>query len=181
MKPTPAHPADLPDDEIEHHLRHSRQLEDAPEHVIQRAFTVWQPRRQAEATPGLLPRLLAVLTFDSGAASPLAFGMRSGGDATRQMLFSAEGHDVDLRISPADESRAAAQNSQWVLAGQVLGPAAGGDVILANNHGAEVARTALSELGEFRLPAVAPGHYTVTLRLGATDIVLPTVQVPQAA
>jgi hypothetical protein len=181
MKPTPAHPADLPDDEIEHHLRHSRQLEDAPEHVIQRAFTVWQPRRQAEATPGLLPRLLAVLTFDSGAASPLAFGMRSGGDATRQMLFSAEGHDVDLRISPADESRAAAQNSQWVLAGQVLGPAAGGDVILANNHGAEVARTALSELGEFRLPAVAPGNYTVTLRLGATDIVLPTVQVPQAA
>jgi hypothetical protein len=181
MKPTPAHPADLPDNEIEHHLRQSRQLEDAPEHVIQRAFTVWQPRRQAVAEPSLLQRLVAVLTFDSGAASPLAYGMRSGGGTTRQMLFSAQGHDVDLRISPADPSRAAERNGQWVLAGQVLGPQASGEVILANSNGAETARTTLNELGEFSLPAVTPGSYTVTLQLGATDIVLPTVQVPQTA
>jgi hypothetical protein len=181
MKPTPAHPADLPDNEIEQQLHRSRQLEDAPEHVIQRAFTVWQPRRQAVAAPSLLQRLVAVLTFDSGAASPLAYGMRSAGGTTRQMLFSAQGHDVDLRISPADESRGAAGSAEWILAGQVLGPEAEGAVILTDGSGTEIARVALNDLGEFRLPAVTPGDYTVTLKLGQIEIVLPAVQVPQAA
>jgi hypothetical protein len=168
--------ADLTDAQIERGLRSSSRLEDAPEHVIQRAIAVWQPRRQAAAAPGLLQRVLAVLTFDSGAASPLAFGMRSAGGTTRQMLFSADGHDVDLRVSPAGGLQA----DQWCLSGQVLGPDAQGAVGLTDAAGQSAGETQLDELGEFRLPAIAAGQYTVTLRLGHGEIVLPSVHVPQA-
>jgi hypothetical protein len=167
---------DPTDADIEHGLRRSRQLEDAPEHVIQRAIASWQPRRQATTAAGLVERLLAVLTFDSGATSPLAFGMRSAGVATRQMLFSAQGHDVDLRVSPAGGTQA----DHWLLGGQVLGPEARGVVVLTDVRGQAVAETRLDELGEFRLPAIAAGQYTVTLRLGAREIVLPSIFVPQA-
>lgn len=170
-------PASDPSDAaIERGLRGSRQLENAPEHAIQRAMAVWQPRHQAAATPGLFQRLLAVLSFDSGAASPLAFGMRSGGATTRQMLFSAEGHDIDLRISPASTTQA----DRWLLSGQVLGPEALGVVRLTDTMAQTVAETLLDEMGEFRLPDIAPGQYTVTLRLGASEIVLPSILVPQA-
>lgn len=169
-------PADPTDADIERSLRSSRRLEDAPEHVIQRAIAVWQPRRQAAAAPGVVERLLAVLSFDSGAASPLAFGRRSAGGAMRQMLFSAQGHDIDLRISPAGE----AQADRWLLSGQVLGPDARGVVGLTDALDQAVGETPLDELGEFRLPAIAPGAYTVTLHLGASEIVLPSIRVPRA-
>lgn len=170
---------DPTDAAIELGLHQSRRLQDAPEPVIQRALDLWQVRRQvaASAAPSLLQRVLAVLTFDSGAASPLAFGMRSAGGTTRQMLFSAAGHDIDLRISPAADGR----SEHWLLSGQVLGPEAQALVLLSDAHGQAVGESALSELGEFRLPAVAPGQYTVTLRLAGSDIVLPAIDVPQAA
>ena len=174
MKTVP-NPADLSDAEIEGHLREARRMENAPEHVIQRAMAVWQPRRQAAPdAPGLMQRLLAVLTFDSAGASPLAFGARSTGGAPRQMLFSAEGHDIDLRIRPAEQAE------HWLLSGQVLGPEAKGMVLVADANGQLLGESALSELGEFLLPAVAAGRYTVSLRIGEREIELPAVYVPQA-
>jgi hypothetical protein len=177
MTPDPA--ADFSDAEIERLLRHSRRLEDAPEHVIQRALAAWQPRPQpapAASAPGLIERLLAVLTFDSGAASPLAFGMRSAGGPTRQMLFSAGDHEVDLRFSPAGGS----PGEHWLLSGQVLGPDARGAVALTDALGQAVAEARLDELGEFQLPAIAPGQYGVMLDLGTRQIELPSILVPQA-
>jgi hypothetical protein len=174
----PPPPADPHDAAIEQALRASRGLEDAPEHVIQRAFTLWQPPRPAAAAapPNLLQRVLAALTFDSAGASPLAFGMRSAGGTTRQLLFSAEGHDIDLRISPAGEP----PSDHWLLSGQVLGPDSQGHVTLTDALGQEAARSALNEWGEFKLPQVAGGEYTVTVRLGEREIVLPAVLVRQA-
>jgi hypothetical protein len=167
---------ELSDAEIERQLRHSRRLEDAPEHVIQRALAVWHPRRQAASAPGLVERVRALLTFDSGAASPLAFGMRSTGGTTRQLLFSAGGHDVDLRVSPAGSGH----GDHWLLSGQVLGPEASGAVALTDALGQAVAEAQLDELGEFLLPAIAPGQYNVTLNLGVQQIELPSILVPQA-
>jgi hypothetical protein len=172
-------PADFSDSSLERQLKASRVHEDAPEPVIQRALALFQRQRPARVASGLLLRIVAALTFDSGVASPLSFGMRSTDCATRQLLFSAGGHDVDLRICPADDNRGLA-NTEWVLAGQVLGPETGGTVLVADSSGVEIARVTLSELGEFRLPALSPGSYTVTLKLGETTIVLPAVQVPQA-
>jgi hypothetical protein len=167
---------DPSDAAFERVLRDSRRLDDAPEHVIQRALNVWQPRRQAQAEPSLLQRVLAVLTFDSAGASPLAYGMRSAGGTTRQLLFSAEGHDIDLRISPAGDP----PSDHWLLNGQVLGPESQGTVTLTDALGQAAGQAALNEWGEFKLPQVADGEYTVTVRLGEREIVLPAVLVRQA-
>ena len=165
---------ELTDADIDRSLRASRGLIDAPEHVIHRALALYSRQRAAEQ-PGLLRRLAAVLTFDSGAASPLAFGMRSSGGAVRQLLFSVEGRDVDLRIAPA------AQAQSFSLSGQILGPDSLGIVVMEPEAGGERREVALSELGEFQLPPVTAGIYKLTLELADMAIDLPLVRIPQAA
>jgi hypothetical protein len=170
-------PLSFPDDEtLAAALVASRVLDDAPPQVIERAIGLWEPRARSAAASrrGLVRRLAAALTFDSGNASPLAWGMRSSGSAVRQLLYSVEGRDIDLRIAPTDTGR-------YTLSGQVLGPDVLGVVVLEPVGGGERAETALSELGEFRLPAVAAGDYRITLELADTAIDLPPLHVPQAA
>lgn len=164
-------PSDPSDDAVERGLRASRRLAEPPEHVIQRALATWRPRRAVST--GLLQRVLAVLTFDSSAMPPLAVGMRSVGDGPRQLLFAAHGRDVDLRIAQAGVA-------SWSITGQVLGPDCHGVVVLTDEHGEVANQADLDELGQFRLPPVPDGRYTVTLRLTDVEIALPAVQVPQA-
>lgn len=174
MTTTPPDPSDAA---LEQGLRAGRRLEDAPEAVIQRALGVWQGgARPAAPAAGALRRLVAAIAFDSGGAGALAFGRRAAGGATRQVLYTTEGLDIDLRISPDGD----AATDRWALSGQVLGPNAQGVVGLADDSGRAIAEAPLSELGEFRLPAVGAGPYTLTLRLGFVEIVLPTVRVPGA-
>lgn len=170
------HPTDPLDAAIEQGLRRSRGLEDAPEPVIRRALDLWQLRRQTAAEPALLQRILAVLTFDSGAVSPLAFGMRSAGGTTRQLLFSTGGHDIDLRIGPSGDTH----EELWQLSGQLLGPEAQARVTLSDAQGSLLGESTLSELGEFHLPAIKVGSYQVSLWLSGCEVVLPAIAVPQA-
>jgi hypothetical protein len=177
MKTPPPPAPNTSDAAIERALRASRDLEDAPEHVIQRALlAAWQPRRPPRTPSSVLQRVLAALTFDSAGASPLAFGMRSAGGTTRQMLLSAHGHDIDLRISPSGDP----PSDHWLLSGQLLGPEAQGVVLLTDAQGRTAGESALNEWGEFRLPPVSGGEYTVTVRLAYREIVLPAVLVRQA-
>jgi hypothetical protein len=131
-----------------------------------------------------LQQIAAVLTFDSWAAPALAAGMRSMRSATRQLLFSASGRDIDLRID--------AMGDACSLTGQVLGPDEAGVVRVAFlGHGAgAVAGNAplapdreavLDSLGEFRVDGLAPGHYRLTLLVGDDEITLPQVQVGETA
>lgn len=161
------------DDMLARSLADSRMLEDAPPAVIERAIGLWQPRARRATRPGLLQRVAAVLAFDSGLASPLAYGMRSSGGAMRQLLYSVEGCDIDLRIAPQDAEH-------YTLSGQVLGPDVLGVVVLAPAAGGTPTETVLSDLGEFRLPAVAAGDWRITLELAGRAIELPLLQIPQA-
>jgi hypothetical protein len=169
---------DPADAALEQALRDSRRLEDAPEHVIQRALAQWRPRGVPGAARSLLQQMLAALTFDSGAATPLAFGTRSAGGTLRQLLFSAQGRDIDLRVAPVDAAGGDPDAARWQLSGQVLGPDSAGTVVLADATGQVIGETALSDLGEFRLPAMPAGAYTLTLRFAETEVVLPPVRVP---
>ncbi len=54
---------DLTDEEIARLLRDESRQSDAPEHVIQRALGVY--RRRAEAQPGLLERIVAMLSLET--------------------------------------------------------------------------------------------------------------------
>jgi hypothetical protein len=96
-----------------------------------------------------------------------AFGVRSGQATSRQLLYSAEESDIDLRISSQDD--------QWIVAGQLLGrDCVGGRVEIEGERGLAVA--ALDELCEFMLPPVPSGNYTLRLRLQDAEVELPQLE-----
>jgi hypothetical protein len=166
-------PKDLSDDHLGTLLTGSKELINAPEWVIQRAFTIF-PRKQTSvaAAGSVLQRIMAVLTFDSADTLSPAFGIRSAYPATRQMLFSAHGRDIDLRLVPAHSEGGPA----WDVLGQILGPDEGGTVTILGKSNEW--RSMLGELSEFRLCGIPHGAYTMTLHLNDTIIVLPEFHVP---
>jgi anti-sigma factor RsiW len=132
--------------------------EDAPPAAVAAAIRLFRPRIEEER-PSTLQRLIAVLRFDSR-QQPLALGMRAGQAAGRHLLYSAGEHDLDIRLTQ--------RAGLWTAAGQVLGPAGAGEVELEG--ATAVVRGAITELGEFTLPPVPPGTYTLRLRLAAVEL-----------
>lgn len=163
MKPL----AQLPDEEFERLLREAVALPDAPPALVQRAIGL--RKTQPVAVPALLRRIAAALAFDSWAQPAAAAGVRAPRSATRHLLFSAEGRDIDLRVTPS--------GGGYTLAGQVLGPDEAGEVELAASAGEAPRLARLDALGEFRVEGLAAGDYRLTLRLGTDEILLPDVPV----
>jgi hypothetical protein len=163
----------LSDDEFDLRLRQAVALPEVPPALMHAAIGLWAaaPRTPLQAA---LRRISAMLRIDSWAVAPAALGLRAGRSSTRQLLYSADGRDIDLRISPAGEA--------YALAGQVLGPYESGTVELSR-HGSVALdaalprRVTLDELGEFRLEPVSGGVYEVRLLLGDDEIVLPPIEV----
>lgn len=141
---------------------------DAPQPLIARALNIFQrPLGRESASPSLLRRLVASLNFDSFSAEP-AFGFRSGPAEARQLIYSAEEIDLDLRIAPLDD--------RWRLSGQVLGAeCGGGEVRLQSESGTESAP--LNELCEFSLSPVTPGSYRLSLRLEDVEVEFPELKI----
>lgn len=159
-----------PDDEaLGRELRASRHLHEAPEAVIQRAIHIMAAHSTVSApVPGALKRLIATLSFDSAGLTPLAAGLRAEALQTRQLLYSTEGRDVDLRIAATDDGR------HFVISGQVLGPDVAGAAVLSGPEGEST--VAWSELSEFHFDAVGPGVCQLSLRAGDWEIQLPPLQ-----
>jgi hypothetical protein len=158
-------PPSAPDD-LEQALRASRGLEDAPESVIRRAIDLWQPRTAAERSGSVLQRWIATLRFDSAAAGTPALGLRAGpSDATRQLLYTAEDRDIDLRIDPQPDGG-------WRVSGQVLGPDSAGTAEL-HCDAAAAQQVPWSELAEFEFAPVPAGRCVLTLRSADWEISLP--------
>jgi hypothetical protein len=179
MNATPDRP-DPDDDRLADALRASRVMHDAPEALIERAIGLWRPRAavvvdtRTAVPPSLLQRLVATLRFDSAGAAPLAFGLRSAGGPgeVRQLLFSLEGRDIDLRIAPAGEP------GRFRISGQVLGPDATGTV--AFDCAGVQGETAWNELAEFGFDAVPAGDCRLVLRTDAWQAELPVITLPPA-
>ena len=135
---------------------------DAPRDVVAYAMGIFSDRAKA---PGqsLKRRILAALSFDSMNQAP-AFGLRSGQTGTRQLIYSAEENDIDLRITLHED--------MWVVAGQVLREAcAGGRVEIEGLSGSTSA--ALNDMCEFTLPAVPPGNYLLRVHMSDVEVELP--------
>lgn len=152
-------------------------MPDVPPRLERAAIELWstgQPNTLKSVAAAGLRLVTAALSFDSWARPPLAMGMRSVASDTRHLLFSAQGRDIDLRISPAAD--------QFALTGQILGPDEAGVIELAaRTHEGQKASGArivpLDALGEFRLDGVPGGTYQMTLRMGGDEIVLPPIEV----
>jgi len=139
--------------------------EDAPAELVQFAKKIF--REQVETRgPSLLKLIVAALTFDSLTNAP-AFGLRSQATAGRQLIYSAETADIDLRVSP--------ENDQWQIAGQILGvDCASGDVDLEGDGFSASAK--LNELCEFSFGAVPAGAYKVLIHLPDALIETPPLE-----
>lgn len=160
-------------DEIDALLRASRALEDAPEAVIGRAIGLWRAAAPAVApVPGAIERFVAALRFDSASTTPLTLGMRAGTSAVRQLLYSASGRDIDLRLSRPDGG------DLWRVSGQVLGPDAEGAAVLTADGFS--ARCAWSELCEFHFDAVPAGRFRLVLHSAEWEIEVPGFDLPTA-
>jgi hypothetical protein len=103
----------------------------------------------------------ATLIFDSFTTSP-AFGVRSGPSVARQVLYSAEEIDLDIRIAPDD--------GKWVITGQVLGDCDAGEIELI---GPSRQHANLDNLLAFALAPVPPGEYGMRVRCGEIEIEVP--------
>jgi hypothetical protein len=159
----------ISDDDFERLLHQAVALPDAPPALLHRVRGLWPAAPAGGALQAAIRHVAALLSFDSWAAPAAAAGVRAPRAATRHLLYSAEGRDIDLRIAPSGAS--------FALAGQVLGPDEGGEVELASATGAPARRAAVDALGEFRIEDVGAGDYGLTLRLGGDEIVLPTLHV----
>jgi len=139
---------------------------DAPRDVLAYAINIFSGSDQL-SEPSLLRRIVAALRFDSSLNMAPAFGVRSGQATSRQLLYSAEQSDIDLRISSQDD--------QWIVAGQLLGQdCVGGRVEIEGESG--LAAAALNELCEFTLPPVPSGSYTLRLRLQDAEVEIPQLE-----
>jgi hypothetical protein len=133
-----------------------------PERVLARALQVFHPTQ--ESARGLmqgLRSLVALLSFDSG-LSP-AMGMRSGTTQVRQLLFTVDEFDIDVRLQP--------DNGAWRLEGQVLGGASGGMAALAGSEHEYTGE--VNSLGEFVFTSVQPDVYRMHITLPDAEIAIP--------
>lgn len=134
---------------------------DAPRDVLSSAINIFSQEKRSS-----LRRIVALLTFDSRNAGPV-FGVRSVPAASRQMLYSAEDTDVELRIS--------VQNDECILAGQVIGEGcAGAHVEISGVAGSSEAT--LNEECEFKLPPIPVGNYSLTVRMLDRQIEIPELE-----
>ena len=132
-----------------------------PRDVLSSAINIFSQKK-----PSPLRRIVALLTFDSRNTGP-AFGVRSLHEASRQILYSAEETDLELRIT--------VQNDECILAGQVIGEGcAGGHVEISGEAGRSEAT--LNEECEFKLPPIPIGNYSLTVRMLDRQIEIPELE-----
>ena len=113
-----------------------------------------------------MQRIVAKLIFDSRNATP-AFGIRSLHTSSRQLLYSAQQSDLDLRIT--------IQNEECIVAGQVIREKCiGGLVEISGPTGS--AEASLNELCEFTLPAIPVGLYSLRVRMLDVEIEIPELE-----
>ena len=147
-------------------LMRSDVIESAPADLVKYAKGIFR-QRAVQRKPSTLSRIVAALTFDSLTAAP-AYGLRSHAGGERQLVYSTDTVDIDVRVS--------AENEGWQIAGQVPGSLCeSGEVTLESNSFS--ATTKLSELCEFSFSSVPEGTYKLSVQLPDVTIETPPLEI----
>jgi len=140
----------------------SDRAQDAPHDLLQSAISIFSPERLSPP----LRHIIAVLTFDSRHAGS-AFGIRSLRSTSRQLLYSAQETDLDLRIT--------VQNEECIVAGQVIrDKCVSGRVEISGERASAAAN--LNEVCEFTLPAIPLGMYSLRVKMPDVQIEIPELE-----
>jgi len=135
--------------------------QDAPRDLLYSAINIFSPEKRTS-----LRHIIAILTFDSRVAGP-AYGIRSLRSSSRQLLYSAQDTDLDLRVT--------VQNDECVVAGQVIrADCVSGQIEISGNAGSVTA--SLNEVCEFTLPAIPLGNYALKIKLPDVQIEIPELE-----
>jgi hypothetical protein len=149
-------------------LMRSDVIETAPAELVKHAKEIFRRRLAMRREPSALSRIVAALTFDSLTAAP-AYGLRSQAGDARQLVYSTETVDVDVRVST--------ENELWQISGQLPGALCegGGEVNLESDMFSATAK--LNELCEFSFSSVPGGIYKLALHLPDVIIETPPLEI----
>ena len=141
-------------------------IESAPAELVKYAKNIFR-QRVAGREPSTLSRILAALTFDSLTAAP-AYGLRSEAGSGRQLVYSTENVDVDVRVS--------AENDEWQIEGQLPGSLCDtGEVNIESDTFSATAQ--LTELCEFSFSSIPAGTYKLAIHLHDVIIETPPLEI----
>jgi hypothetical protein len=147
-------------------LMRSDTVEDPPANLVESARKVFRSRvnsQQPSPAPSLASRVVAALSFDSLIAAP-AFGLRSQASGGRQLLYSTETADIELRVSPENE-----------IAGQILGATCEYGEVNLESHDFS-ATASLNEVCEFFFGSVPAGTYKISVHLPGLLVDIPQLE-----
>ena len=134
---------------------------DAPRDLLHSAINIFSPEKRSP-----LRHIIAILTFDSRVAGP-AYGIRSLRSSSRQLLYSAQDTDLDLRVT--------VQNDECIVTGQVIrADCVNGQVEISGDAGSATA--SLNEVCEFTLPAIPLGNYALRIIMPDVQIEIPELE-----
>jgi len=134
---------------------------DAPRDLLHSAINIFSPEKRSP-----LRHIIAILTFDSRVAGP-AYGIRSLRSSSRQLLYSAQETDLDLRVT--------VQNDECIVTGQVIrADCVNGQVEISGDAGSATA--SLNEVCEFTLPAIPLGNYALRINMPDVQIEIPELE-----
>jgi hypothetical protein len=139
---------------------------DAPAGSIRWASNLFRTR-EAAPKPSFIKKLAAVFQMEIAPHRP-AFGERSASaSTTRQMLYRADDHAIDIRIEKAKKG--------FTIRGQVLGDGFANAKARLFNDGDSF--ESATEAGEFRFAGVPAGRYELTINGDAVEITLKAIDI----
>ena len=127
---------------------------------------------QAKREPGLLNRLVARLTFDSGLEPALGWRATSP-ELQRQLAYSTETVDVVISVRPRPRDELLDIHGR-IFSVNSTHPETFGVQLLVESS--EIANTATNDLGEFTFETVAPGVYEMIVSSERVEISIPQVE-----
>lgn len=140
-----------------------RPVEEVPQAVTANILNIYQRRPAIKQASTSLLSKIGVLVFDDWTT---ALNERYAGMDSRQLLYNADGFDIDLRIELC--------GGRCRVAGQIFPDFSDAEVTLSN--GGLSTTVAINATGEFAFDAVETGDYS--LRIFSSDIDITIENIP---
>ncbi len=137
--------------------------EEVPQAATANILNIFQRRPAVEKPRTSVLSKIGVLVFDDWTT---ALNERYAGMDSRQLLYRADGFDIDLRIEFVGE--------QCIVTGQVFPECPGAELTLCSERTS--VKASLNEMGEFTFDPVETGDYS--LRIKNNEVYLEIENIP---